>query len=135
LAPGNEHSKEIAHQAPGREAHSFDNLAMELANGSPTRGQALKYMGMAFLGGLAALVGISAFADDANAKRRRKKKKKKKKSPGFRSICPGQLPCPVGFIGVGGCCPPGFPVCCPASVGGGCCPAGTTICTVSGLCL
>src|SRR5438270_7237531 len=57
------------------EVHSFDNLAMALAEGTFTRGQALKYMGVALLGGLGAMAGLSVFTDDADAKRRRKKKK------------------------------------------------------------
>src|SRR4051794_27695427 len=90
LAPENEHSKEIVHQGPARKAHSFDDLAMGLADDSLTRGQALKYVGTALLGSLAALAGISAFADDADARRRGRKKKRRP----ARNICPGQLSCP-----------------------------------------
>jgi hypothetical protein len=59
------------------EVHSFDNLAIGLAEGIFTRGQALKYMGVVLLGGLGAMAGIGVFTDDADARRRRKKKKKR----------------------------------------------------------
>jgi hypothetical protein len=129
LALENGHSKAIIHQEHGRKAHSFDNLAMGLADDSLTRGQALKYAGAALLGGLAALAGISAFADDADARRR--KKKRRRPTP---DICPGQLICPPGFIGNAGCCSALFPLCCPANLGGGCCEAGFPICLPNGLC-
>src|SRR5438270_9570672 len=57
------------------EVHSFDNLAMALSQGTFTRSQALKYMGVALLGGLGAMAGIGVFTNDADAKRRRKKKR------------------------------------------------------------
>lgn len=82
-------SEEVRGQADRTpEVNSFDNLAMGLAEGTFTRGQALKYMGVALLGGLGAMAGISVFADDADAKRRRGKKRKKpqqqQQQPGFK---------------------------------------------------
>src|SRR5947209_3308266 len=99
---------------------------MGLADGSLTRGQALKYMGAALLGGLGALAGISSVTDEADAKRR-----KKRLAP---TVCPGQGVCPPGFVGNAGCCPLDFLICCPASAGGGCCPSGFTICLGNNLC-
>jgi hypothetical protein len=63
--------------------HSFDELAIELADNTLTRGRALKLMCATLLGGLGAIVGTSVFVDDADAK----KKKKKKKHRGGLTTC------------------------------------------------
>ncbi len=68
----------------------IDGLAMGLANGTLSRGQALKYAGAALLGGA---LGIFGFASPADARRRRR-----------RSSC---MPCnsdDPNTIPVGSCC-------------------------------
>jgi hypothetical protein len=74
------------------EEHSFDALAKEMADGTISRGQALKLVGGAVLGafGLAALPGI------AEAKKKKKKKKKKHPSAG---VSPSLPPCTLGQTG------------------------------------
>jgi hypothetical protein len=77
---------------PGMEApeeYSFDDVARGLADGSFTRGQALKYIGSALLGGLSAMAGISAAAGDADAK-----KKKKHHAPPVAPLPPIPTPTP-----------------------------------------
>jgi hypothetical protein len=58
------------------EVYSFDALAMGLADGTITRSRALKLMGAAVLGGFGAMVGISAAAGNADAKRGGKHKRR-----------------------------------------------------------
>jgi hypothetical protein len=107
------------------EEHSFDELAMELADGALTRARALKLMGVALVGGLGALTSISVVADPADAKRKRKKKKKHPvaglapSSPVLpacttgKTGCPTTCTCPSGtqclnlIPGVPGICSPG----------------------------
>ena len=105
------------------EVHSFDNLAMALSQGTFTRGQALKYMGVALLGGLGAMAGIGVFTSDADAKRRRKKKRgagtsSQSSSPASPQSPPGLPPSP-----------PGSP---PSPPPSGLCPAGTPSMTACG---
>src|SRR4051812_46861891 len=111
-----------------REEFSFDELARGVAGGTLSRGQALRYMTAALLGGLGAMAGISAAAGEADAKKKRKRKKKRP----VPAVCPGRINCQAGFPGSGGsgCCSVGT-VCCTASVGGGCCQSGGTCCTAS----
>jgi predicted DCC family thiol-disulfide oxidoreductase YuxK len=59
LAPENEHFKKITHQGHGVEPHSFDDLAIELVDSTLARGQALKYIGAALLGGWRLLRGLA----------------------------------------------------------------------------
>jgi hypothetical protein len=58
---------------------SFDELARGLADGTLTRSRALKLMGAALLGGLGAFAGISAVANEAEARRKGKHKRRRHK--------------------------------------------------------
>jgi hypothetical protein len=70
-----------------REEFSFDDVAMGLADGTLTRGQALKYMSAALLGGLGAMAGISAAAGDADARRKKGKHKRKRHTKHATPAC------------------------------------------------
>src|SRR4051812_16134150 len=63
LALENEDFKGIPRQEHGAEAHSFDNLAREVAEGTISRDRVLKLIGAAFLGGLGALIGSLLLTD------------------------------------------------------------------------
>jgi hypothetical protein len=69
------------------EVYSFDVLAMGMADGTITRGRALKLMGAVVLGGLGAMVGISAAAGDADARRKKGKHKRRQHTKNATSMC------------------------------------------------
>jgi hypothetical protein len=121
--------------------HSIDQLALGLADGTLTRGRALKALGAALL-----LSGPLTALWPATASARRKRQHGHRHGPRLgckgrphrtdchRIVDPpfGPTTCPSGqtiySTTAGGCCPSGFPVCCPASVGGNCCPGSTVCC-------
>ncbi len=141
--------------------HTFiDGLAMALANGTLSRGQALKYAGVALLGGA---LGIFGFASPADARRRRRRRSgcASCSIPNFAtyegncclmglaggtsgcvvpsSVCdppPSGTQCACCPVlcpsgTISRCCPASSPVCCASGSLTDCCPAGTT-CTVAG---
>jgi hypothetical protein len=59
------------------EEYSLDKLTMRRAEDILTRGRALKLMGAALLGGLAAMGGTGTFVNDTQARPKRHRKKKK----------------------------------------------------------
>src|SRR4051812_8574022 len=77
----------------------FDQLARGLADGTISRGQSLKLIGAAIVGGF---LGTFALPAESEAKKKKKGKKKRKK----KSQCQeGEVPC------AGNCCVPGT-ICC-----------------------
>ena len=68
------------------ERRSLDDLAISLAEGTLTRGRALKLMGVAVFGGFGAMVGLSAAASDADA-RRKGKHKRRQHTKNATSMC------------------------------------------------
>ena len=87
-----------------KEHYSLDSLAMEMADGTLTRGRALKYMGVALLGGVGAMAGLGTLASESEAKKHHKKKKKKKTGAKAKSCPAGKTKC-VGPGGTIYCCP------------------------------
>src|SRR3954467_4839972 len=83
------------------EEYSFDELARGLADGTLTRGRALKYIGAALLGSLGAMAGISAVAAEADARGHRKRHR-----GGGHKKCPrSKFTCGNPSAGLKGCCP------------------------------
>jgi hypothetical protein len=123
------------------EEYSFDELAMGLADGTLTRGRALKLFSAAIFG----LGFLGLFGGAAQAKGRRhggRRRNKKRRGGGGSEGCdPGEAVCPGGDCcpseapiccsdGIT-CCSSSLPTCCPAGSASPCCPAGAT-CTPTG---
>src|SRR3954449_2716421 len=62
------------------EVHSFDDLAMELADGTLTRARVLKLMGAALLGGLLG-GGVLGGTPEAEARRRFRRRRRRRRRP------------------------------------------------------
>src|SRR3954469_22957722 len=72
------------------EVHSFDDLAMELADGTLTRARVLKLMGAALLGGL--LGGGVLGMPEVEARRRffrRRRRRRRRPTVACAAACPG----------------------------------------------
>ena len=110
-----------------REDGFFDDLARGLADGSITRGKALRLMGAALVGGTLAALGIGgvAAADPPGCKRAGKACKKDTQC--CSGNCEGRT-CGCSPADAARCAAnpdPGFQACCPTSNGFACYPVGT----------
>ena len=121
--PAEDQNREEANLQSTNGNHSFDELAKGLATGSFSRGQALRWIGAALLGGALASVPGLAFAHH--------------KPDHYGGPPQGEQGCPAGKVRVGGQC-----VCAPVACGGGTvnpdtcqclCPPNTALC--DGSCL
>ena len=99
--PSEERNGELANREEATMESSFDALAKGLANGTVSRGKALRLMGAALVGGALASIPGMAWAAKPS--------------------------CPSGVTCKGQCCPVGAT--CGKAKGGGCtCPTGQTAC-------
>jgi hypothetical protein len=111
------------------EEHSFESLAKEMADGTVSRGRALKLVGGAVLGAF----GLAALPTLAQAKKRKKKKKKHRPPvpPPNPNACSDPTCTPCGDRAACGCVPTieGASTCADAATGS------FTPCTTSATCL
>jgi hypothetical protein len=109
--PAEDQNREEANLQSTNGNHSFDELAKGLATGSFSRGQALRWMGAALLGGVLASVPGLAFAHH---------------KPDHTGGPPeGEQGCPAGKVRVSGQCV------CPEAVS----PCGNTCCALNERCI
>src|SRR3954453_21543295 len=94
--PQREDQSKEAHNHKGRpEEHAFDELARRMASGAMPRGQALKLVGGALLGGLLASIPGAALAKKKHSRtasaaaKKPSKCNKDKKCPSGESCCSG----------------------------------------------
>ena len=78
------------------EEHSFDELAMAMADGTLSRSRALKLVGAAVLGG--ALSFFALPADEAEARRRRRRKRRRRRRRCLTSGANCEAVCPGGVL-------------------------------------